>query len=124
MAGTAAQGSTECPSGPAPANGPAPATGGGTECATDGSDYTYVETLSGTTRTVVTNHCPNHVYQNHNPNYPIAGDTTYTMPASVRWRPLTHVDVYCMVPTPAYLRSLSSSLPCFPFRRVRELHVG
>jgi hypothetical protein len=69
-----------------PGSGPAPATdttGTGT-CAADGSDYTYVETVSGTTRTVVTNHCPNHVWTTMNPNYPIAGDTTYTMPSQVR----------------------------------------
>jgi len=69
-----------------PGSGPGPATdttGTGT-CAADGSDYTYVETVSGTTRTVVTNHCPNHVWTTMNPNYPIAGDTTYNMPSQVR----------------------------------------
>ena len=51
-------------------------------CATDSSDYAYSESVSTTTRTVVTNHCPNHQYYDVNPNTAIAGSTTYTMPYS------------------------------------------
>ena len=50
-------------------------------CATDGSDYSYTETVSGDTRTLVTTFCPNHPYKNINPNYPIKTSTTYTVPA-------------------------------------------
>ncbi len=39
------------------------ASSGGTGvCATDGSSYSYMETVSSTTRTIVANVCPNHPY--------------------------------------------------------------
>ena len=49
-------------------------------CAADGSDYEYSEALTTYTRTVVTNHCPNHAYTVLNPNYPKSEDTTYVLP--------------------------------------------
>jgi len=55
-----------------------------TACAQDGSDYEYAEAVSGSTRTVTTNWCPNHYFDNGklNPNYAIAGSGTITMPAN------------------------------------------
>lgn len=50
-------------------------------CAQDGSDYSYAETVASDTRTVVTNHCPNHPYYNLNPNYAVNQAKTYTIPA-------------------------------------------
>jgi len=51
-------------------------------CAQDGSDYSYAESVSGSTRTITTNHCPNHPNWNLNPNVAVKESTTYTMPAS------------------------------------------
>ena len=52
-------------------------------CAADGSDYTYSETLTGsTTRTIATNHCPNHPTLDLNPNSAQSGSATYTIPAT------------------------------------------
>jgi hypothetical protein len=36
-------------------------------CATDGSDYSYTETIVGQIRKVTVSWCPNHPYQNLNP---------------------------------------------------------
>ena len=59
------------------------ASAGGTgTCATDGSSYSWTETVTSTTRTVVTNLCPNHPYYVLNPNVAYGTSTTYTMPAS------------------------------------------
>jgi len=53
-------------------------------CAVDGSSYEYAEAVSGDTRTVTFNVCPNHYFDmgKLNPNYAISGDETYTMPSS------------------------------------------
>lgn len=51
-------------------------------CAQDGTGYSYTESVSGSTRTIVTNHCPNHPQKNLNPNYAVSESTTYTLPAS------------------------------------------
>ena len=44
-------------------------------CAQDGSSYEYTETVSGSTRTVNFNVCPNHYFDmgNLNPNYAVSG---------------------------------------------------
>ena len=65
------------------------------QCSTDGSDYTYTETVSGSTRTVAFNVCPNHYYDdgNLNPNYAVSGDVTYNMPASPQYASAATVDV-------------------------------
>merc|ERR1719162_708352 len=56
----------------------------GATCNTDGSDYQYAETVSGSTRTVQFNVCPNHYFDDGklNPNYAVAGSETYRMPSS------------------------------------------
>lgn len=51
------------------------------QCARDGSDYSYTESVSGDTRTIVYNGCPNHPWYQLNPNYPVMGSTTYNVPA-------------------------------------------
>jgi len=53
-------------------------------CAQDGSSYEYTETVSGSTRTVNFNVCPNHYFDmgNLNPNYAVSGYDTYKMPSS------------------------------------------
>merc|ERR1711865_85598 len=51
------------------------------ECSQDGSSYTYTESVTTTTRTIVTNHCPNHPFYNNNPNYAVSTATTTTVPA-------------------------------------------
>lgn len=56
--------------------------GSATVCAQDGSSYSYTEAVSGSVRTIVTNHCPNHPYYNLNPNVAVDSSTTYTIPAS------------------------------------------
>lgn len=61
------------------------ATAGGASaetCSQTGSDYSYTESVSGSTRTIVTNHCPNHPNYNTNPNVAVKESTTYTLPAS------------------------------------------
>jgi hypothetical protein len=59
------------------------ASAGGTgTCATDGSSYSWTEYVDSTTRTVVTNVCPNHPYYVLNPNVAYGSSSTYTMPAS------------------------------------------
>lgn len=50
-------------------------------CSQDGRDYVYAESVSGSTRTIITNHCPNHPNYNLNPNYAVKESTTYTLPA-------------------------------------------
>jgi hypothetical protein len=54
--------------------------GGSGTCATDGSSYSYVETVSSTTRTIVTNVCPNHPYYVLNPNTPYGTSQTFLVP--------------------------------------------
>jgi len=54
----------------------------GADCATDGTDYTYTESVSGDTRTIVTNVCPNHPWKKINPNDAYGATTTYTIPAN------------------------------------------
>jgi hypothetical protein len=51
-------------------------------CSQEGSDYTYAESVSGTKRTITTNHCPNHPNYNLNPNYAVKESTSYELPAS------------------------------------------
>jgi len=50
-------------------------------CARDGSDYLYNESVSGNTRTIVYNGCPNHPWYQLNQNYPVKGTSTYNVPA-------------------------------------------
>merc|ERR1719414_1756593 len=50
-------------------------------CSQDGGDYSYTESVSGSTRTITTNHCPNHPNYNLNPNYAVNSPMTYTLPA-------------------------------------------
>eukprot|EP00662_Eupelagonemidae_sp_cell21_P051476 gene51476-29110_t len=62
--------------------------GAGNACAGDGSDYSYqhpplpCETVDAAaqTRTVTTNHCPNHPQQSYNPNYAVSEVVTYVLP--------------------------------------------
>lgn len=69
--------------------------GAQTKCATDGSSYSYTESVSGSTRTVSFNVCPNHYFDdgNLNPNYAVSGDETYTMPASPMYESSSTVDL-------------------------------
>jgi hypothetical protein len=67
----------------------------------DGSGYSYSESVSGKTRTITTNWCPNHPYFNLNPNTAIAKSTTITVPAYPRLKgtgatqdPLSSADTY------------------------------
>ena len=50
------------------------------ECAADGSDYSYAESLDATLRYVTTNHCPNHFHGGAVPS-----TATYRFPESVRY---------------------------------------
>ena len=50
-------------------------------CADDGADYSWSDTVSGTTRTIATNHCPNHATAEMNPNYAVNEAKTYTIPS-------------------------------------------
>ena len=50
-------------------------------CTDDGNDYEYSESVSGTVRTITTNHCPNHPTYKLNPNYAVGESTTYRVPA-------------------------------------------
>jgi len=50
-------------------------------CARDGSDYSYSESISGQTRTITYNGCPNHPWYQLNPNYPVKATTTKEVPA-------------------------------------------
>merc|ERR1712086_1051485 len=52
-----------------------------TTCSQTGTSYSYAESVSSTTRTITTNHCPNHPYFNTNPNYAVSTSTTITVPA-------------------------------------------
>ncbi|CAK0801169.1 unnamed protein product [Prorocentrum cordatum] len=52
------------------------------DCAVDGTDYSYTESVFGSTRTVVTNHCPNHPIYDLNPHTAVNADRTYRIPAS------------------------------------------
>ena len=53
------------------------------QCDQSGSGYTYSETISGTTRTVVISGCPNHYYTTGlNPNYAASGTDTLNIPAT------------------------------------------
>jgi hypothetical protein len=60
---------------------------GSSQCATDGSDYLYTETISddGNTRVITTNYCPNHPYSDLNPNTPIKSESTITVPAKPQY---------------------------------------
>eukprot|EP00462_Mataza_sp_D1_P011412 CAMPEP_0175165612 /NCGR_PEP_ID=MMETSP0087-20121206/27193_1 /TAXON_ID=136419 /ORGANISM="Unknown Unknown, Strain D1" /LENGTH=320 /DNA_ID=CAMNT_0016455029 /DNA_START=70 /DNA_END=1032 /DNA_ORIENTATION=+ len=64
-------------------------------CANTGADYTYTETVDGTTRTIVWSGCPNHFYgTGMNPNSPVKGSTTYKIPKSPMLQPAgTTVDL-------------------------------
>ena len=77
-------GTTSTSTNPAPATSPVTTTTSQSAytgiCATDGSSYRYAETVSGSTRTIVTNSCPNHPYYVLNPNTPYGKATTYTVP--------------------------------------------
>ena len=55
--------------------------GDATECAADGSDYSWSDTVSGATRTIATTHCPNRATANLNPGKAIVGDESYGVPA-------------------------------------------
>ena len=61
--------------------------GGSSDCASDGSDYKYTESISsdGLTRTIVTTYCPNHPFKNLNPNKPIKSERTITVPAKPKY---------------------------------------
>lgn len=65
----------------------------GVVCADDGSDYTYRETLSGTARTITTNHCPNHPWTLENPNNAINAERIYTVPAFPMYDESTQYDL-------------------------------
>lgn len=69
---------------PPPPNGGGSSSGGssGTRCAQDGSDYSYSELVSGSTRTISFNGCPNHPSYNLNPNYAVKSSLSYTVPST------------------------------------------
>jgi len=50
-------------------------------CERDGSTYSYTESVSGNTRTITTNNCPNHPFFNNNPNTAVVGSATIKIPA-------------------------------------------
>eukprot|EP01001_Neometanema_parovale_P007073 NODE_3396_length_1226_cov_97.430644_g3222_i0.p1 GENE.NODE_3396_length_1226_cov_97.430644_g3222_i0~~NODE_3396_length_1226_cov_97.430644_g3222_i0.p1 ORF type:complete len:381 (+),score=119.68 NODE_3396_length_1226_cov_97.430644_g3222_i0:61-1143(+) len=54
------------------------------KCNTDGSSYSYSESLSTSAgvRTIKVNGCPNHKQFNFNPNYAFMESLTYTIPSS------------------------------------------
>ena len=57
-----------------------------TACMRDGSSYSYTESVSGDTRTIVTNFCPNHPFFNNNPNTAISTSTTLRIPAKPKFK--------------------------------------
>ena len=56
-----------------------------TECASDGADYSYSESITSTTRTIAVSGCPNHPTKNLNPNYAVKSDQTFTIPVSPQY---------------------------------------
>ena len=56
----------------------------GDTCLRDGTSYSYTESVSGDTRLVTSNLCPNHYFDmgTLNPNFAIEGDKTFSMPSS------------------------------------------
>lgn len=67
-----------------------------TKCGQDGASYEYAEAVSGSTRTIDYNVCPNHYYDdgNLNPNSPYTrGTVTVTVPASPMLESSATVDV-------------------------------
>ena len=57
-----------------------------TNCARDGSSYSYSESVSGDTRTITTNWCPNHPFFNNNPNTAVSGTSTLRIPARPQFK--------------------------------------
>ena len=64
-----------------------------TTCSADASDYSYSETLSSTLRTIATNHCPNHVWTQLNPNSPLLEARTYDYPLYPKYDPSALADL-------------------------------
>lgn len=57
-------------------------------CAEDGSDYSYHETVSSTTRTIVTNGCPNHpIYHGDGAGVATNKEATYALPLEPKYSP-------------------------------------
>jgi len=50
-------------------------------CNRDGTSYSYTESVSGSQRTITTNHCPNHPFFNNNPNTAVSQTKTILIPA-------------------------------------------
>ncbi|KAK3286668.1 hypothetical protein CYMTET_5785 [Cymbomonas tetramitiformis] len=57
----------------------------GEDCASDGSSYTYSESLSGDSRVITMNVCPNHVWTKINPNDAVLGSFEMDIPAYPRY---------------------------------------
>ena len=60
---------------------------GGTQCADDGADYSWSDVVFDATRTIDTNHCPNHATAEMNPNYAVNSARTYKIPAVPEYSP-------------------------------------
>ena len=53
-----------------------------TYCNTDGTSYSYSESVTTATRSITTNHCPNHPNYDVNPNLAVDEAVTYQVPAA------------------------------------------
>ena len=69
-------GSTTCPGSSGGSSGSTTST-----CAEDGADYTWTDTVAGSTRTLTVSGCPNHPTGDLNPNYAVKSSATYSVPA-------------------------------------------
>lgn len=57
-------------------------------CAEDGTDHSYVETIGRTTRTIVTNGCPNHpIYHGAGAGVATSRESTYALPLAPYYSP-------------------------------------
>lgn len=63
------------------------------QCAADGADYTWSESVSGATRTVSTSGCPNHPTANLNGKYAVKAAQTYNVPAVPQYSPSQTTDL-------------------------------
>ena len=65
----------------------------GQQCNTDGSQYSYSETVSAGTRTITESGCPSHKWTNINPNYPVARTSTWRVPSEPMYEPAAEISL-------------------------------
>jgi hypothetical protein len=63
------------------------------QCADDGADYTYAETVSGATRSIAWSGCPNHPTAEMNPNHAVKQARSYDVPATPEYSASQETDL-------------------------------